>query len=68
MIYNHNRNVSNVFCLQVLKGGSEKFKFDEPNPFVGEDEEGEVASVAYRYRKWDLNNGIVSKFSFLFRV
>lgn len=49
-----------LVSLQVLKVGSEKFKFDEPNPFVGEDEEGEVASVAYRYRKWDLNNGIVS--------
>lgn len=26
---------------------------------MSEDEEGEVASVAYRYRKWDLDNGIV---------
>ncbi|XP_037030718.1 eukaryotic translation initiation factor 3 subunit D isoform X2 [Bradysia coprophila] len=51
--------INHNFSQQVLKGGSEKFKFDEPNPFVGEDEEGEVASVAYRYRKWDLNNGIV---------
>merc|ERR1712002_761783 len=33
--------------------------FEKPNPFVqGKDEEQEVASVAYRYRKWDLGNGI----------
>ena len=25
---------------------------------MSDEEEGEVASVAYRYRKWDLNNGI----------
>ena len=31
----------------------------EPNPFISEDEVGEVASVAYRYRKWDLDGGIV---------
>lgn len=31
--------------------------FEEPNPFI-EGNEGEVASVAYRYRKWDLGNGI----------
>lgn len=54
--------INHNFSQQVLKGGSaaEKHKFENPNPFVGEDEEGEVASVAYRYRKWDLNNGIVS--------
>lgn len=47
--------------FQVLKSGTEqKFKFENPNPFVGEEEEGEVASVAYRYRKWDLSNDIVS--------
>ena len=37
----------------------EKHKMEEPNPFVSEDEVGEVASVAYRYRKWDLDGGIV---------
>lgn len=47
--------------FQVLKSGTEqKFKFEHPNPFVGDEEEGEVASVAYRYRKWDLSNDIVS--------
>lgn len=45
--------------FQVLKGG-EKYKFEHPNPFITEEEEGEVASVAYRYRKWDLGNDIVS--------
>lgn len=44
--------------MQVLKGG-EKYKFEHPNPFITEEEEGEVASVAYRYRKWDLGNDIV---------
>jgi len=34
-------------------------KLEEPNPFISEDEVGEVASVAYRYRKWDLDGGIV---------
>jgi translation initiation factor 3 subunit D len=53
--------INHNFSQQVLKNGpnEQKYKFDEPNPFVSEDEEGEVASVAYRYRKWDLNNGIV---------
>lgn len=37
-----------------------RYKFEDPNPFVSEEEEGEVASVAYRYRKWDLGGGIVS--------
>lgn len=27
---------------------------------MSEEEEGEVASVGYRYRKWNLNNGVVS--------
>lgn len=54
--------INHNFSQQVLKIGGEKYSFDEPNPFVGEDEEGEVASVAYRYRKWDLSNDIVSAF------
>lgn len=48
-----------IYSFQVLKGG-EKYKFEHPNPFITEEEEGEVASVAYRYRKWDLGNDIVS--------
>lgn len=53
--------INHNFSQQVLKSGEKepKFKFDEPNPFIGDDEEGEVASVAYRYRKWDLDNGII---------
>uniref|UniRef100_U5EU19 Eukaryotic translation initiation factor 3 subunit D n=1 Tax=Corethrella appendiculata TaxID=1370023 RepID=U5EU19_9DIPT len=52
--------INHNFSQQVLKTGSneQKYKFDQPNPFIGDDEDGEVASVAYRYRKWDLNNGI----------
>lgn len=50
-----------VIYFQVLKSGpgEPKYKFSEPNPFVSEDE-GEIASVGYRYRKWNLNNGVVS--------
>lgn len=50
--------INHNFSQQVLKSG-EKYKFDNPNPFITEEEDGEVASVAYRYRKWDLGNGIV---------
>lgn len=35
----------------------ERYVFPDPNPFI-EGDTGEVASVAYRYRKWDLGNGI----------
>lgn len=53
--------INHNFSQQVLKSGEKeaKYKFEEQNPFIGDDEDGEVASVAYRYRKWDLNNGIV---------
>lgn len=50
--------INHNFSQQVLKSNEPRYKFDEPNPFISEEEEGEVASVAYRYRKWDLNNGI----------
>jgi len=50
--------VANNFSQQVLKMGEERFKFDEPNPFIGEEEEEKMASVGYRYRKWDLDGGI----------
>nr|CAD7448197.1 unnamed protein product [Timema bartmani] len=39
--------------------GEPRYKFEEGNPFISEEEAGEVASVAYRYRKWDLDNGVV---------
>jgi len=53
--------VNHNFSQQVLKGGDlagERHKFDEDNPFVDADEDGEVASVAYRYRMWDLGNDL----------
>lgn len=40
--------------------GEARYKFENPNPFISEEEEGEVASVAYRYKKWDLGGGVVS--------
>jgi len=51
--------VNHNFSQQVLKSGDmagERHKFDADNPFVDADEEGEVASVAYRYRRWNLGN------------
>lgn len=53
--------INHNFSQQVLRSGSgePRYKFPEANPFVSEEEEGEVASVGYRYRKWDLNNGVV---------
>jgi len=50
--------INHNFSQQVLKMGEERHRFDEENPFLSEEEEGEVASVAYRYRKWDLDNNI----------
>ncbi|RWR98388.1 eukaryotic translation initiation factor 3 subunit-like protein, partial [Dinothrombium tinctorium] len=43
----------------ILKMGDEKFNFENKNPFVQDDEEVEVASVAYKYRKFDLGDGVV---------
>jgi len=51
--------VNHNFSQQVLKSDGERYKFDMENPFIDVDEEGEVASVAYRYRRWDLGNNIV---------
>lgn len=53
--------INHNFSQQVLKSGEKepKYKFQEANPFVGEDDEGEVASVGYRYKKWDLGGGII---------
>ncbi|KYB25876.1 Eukaryotic translation initiation factor 3 subunit D-1-like Protein [Tribolium castaneum] len=52
--------INHNFSQQVLRTGpgEPRFKFDNPNPFISEEEEGEVASVAYRYRKYDLGSGI----------
>lgn len=55
-------------CDQVLRtgAGEARYKFENPNPFISEEEEGEVASVAYRYKKWDLGGGVVSSTYALF--
>jgi translation initiation factor 3 subunit D len=52
--------INHNFSQQVLKGGDDKFKFEDENPFANEDdeEEGQIASVGYRYRKWDLGNDV----------
>ena len=50
--------------LNLFAAEGEKFKFPEDNPFVDEDDEenedkpSPVASVGYRYRKWDLGNEV----------
>jgi len=51
--------VNHNFSQQVLKSDGDRYKFDMENPFVDAEEEGEVASVAYRYRRWDLGNNLV---------
>ncbi|KAG0631213.1 hypothetical protein M758_1G235700 [Ceratodon purpureus] len=48
--------INQNFSQQVLQKDGKKFKFQEPNPFASENEE--VASVAYRYRKWKLDENI----------
>merc|ERR1712209_27827 len=59
--------INHNFSQQVLKADAEKYKFPEENPFAeAEDSDEEaaessktkVASVGYRYRKWDLGNNI----------
>lgn len=45
--------------LKRPKGEDDMVVFEEPNPFVEEgEEEVEVESVAYRYRKWVVNDKI----------
>ena len=46
--------INQNFSQQVLIRDGNKVAFDEPNPFANEGEE--VASVAYRYRRWKLDN------------
>ncbi|GAB1600484.1 eukaryotic translation initiation factor 3 subunit D-like [Argonauta hians] len=50
--------INHNFSQQVLKMGDEKYEFDKPNPFAGEDDDSVVASVGYRYRKYNLGNDI----------
>lgn len=51
--------VNHNFSQQVLKMGEDRYDLPEPNPFAQDEEPSEIASVAYRYRKWDIGNGIV---------
>ncbi|KAJ4703493.1 Eukaryotic translation initiation factor 3 subunit D [Melia azedarach] len=46
--------INQNFSQQVLVRDGNKLTFDEPNPFASEGEE--VASVAYRYRRWKLDD------------
>lgn len=41
--------------MQLLLKEGEKYKFGEKNPFASPDEDEELASCGYRYRKWVLN-------------
>uniref|UniRef100_A0A224ZAK3 Eukaryotic translation initiation factor 3 subunit D n=1 Tax=Rhipicephalus zambeziensis TaxID=60191 RepID=A0A224ZAK3_9ACAR len=50
--------INHNFSQQVLKMGEDKHSFENVNPFIQDDEEGEVASVAYRYRKFDLGDNV----------
>ncbi|PPD66356.1 hypothetical protein GOBAR_DD36763 [Gossypium barbadense] len=46
--------INQNFSQQVLVRDGNKVSFDESNPFANEGDE--VASVAYRYRRWKLDN------------
>ncbi|XP_075505455.1 eukaryotic translation initiation factor 3 subunit D-like [Primulina tabacum] len=46
--------INQNFSQQVLVRNGSKVTFEEPNPFANEGEE--VASVAYRYRRWKLDD------------
>ncbi|KAJ7542467.1 hypothetical protein O6H91_10G107900 [Diphasiastrum complanatum] len=48
--------VNQNFSQQVLLRDGNKIDFPEPNPFASEGEE--VASVAYKYRRWKLDDEI----------
>lgn len=50
--------INHNFSQQILKQNDAKYSFENPNPFVSEDDDAEVASVGYRYRKWDLGDGV----------
>ncbi|CAH9081317.1 unnamed protein product [Cuscuta epithymum] len=49
--------INQNFSQQVLVKEGSKVTFEEPNPFASEGEE--VASVAYRYRRWKLDDDIL---------
>lgn len=47
--------INQNFSQQVLLKGGEKLKYDDSNPFASPEDEEDLASCAYRYRKWHLN-------------
>ncbi|KAM4021754.1 eukaryotic translation initiation factor 3 subunit D [Anomaloglossus baeobatrachus] len=51
--------INHNFSQQCLQMGKEKYKFPNSNPFIEDDvDKNEVASVAYRYRRWKLGDDI----------
>lgn len=59
-----NQNFSQQILKDGAKGGDARVTFDMPNPFFGDDDEGaeegasQPSSVAYRYRRFSLANGL----------
>lgn len=52
--------INHNFSQQVLKMDEEKVHFENKNPFGSEEQDKqEIASVGYRYRQFDLGDGIV---------
>ncbi|KAF6039211.1 eIF3-S7 [Bugula neritina] len=50
--------INHNFAQQVLHH-EDRFNFDNANPFLTEDEDPKnIASVAYRYRRFDIGNGL----------
>jgi translation initiation factor 3 subunit D len=45
--------INQQFPLQLLKKDAEPFSYNKPNPFKSDD----MTPLAYRYRKWGLENG-----------
>jgi len=48
--------INQNYSQQVLLKGGKKYAFNKPNPFAEGDE---VASVGYRYRRWNLGNHVL---------
>jgi translation initiation factor 3 subunit D len=47
--------INKSFCEQILEQSGETIEFSNENPFIGDTPIDEIASKAYRYRKWDLD-------------
>lgn len=50
--------INHNYSQQCLKMGKEKSRFPDKNPFISEEDKTDVASVGYRYRKWNLGENI----------